>query len=50
MKPERPTRRHYRGRRLTATELAARLRALNVLASGKMRPVLGISGAGLPRE
>ncbi len=31
-------RRLYRERRLTATELAARLRALDALASGKLRP------------
>jgi 5-methylcytosine-specific restriction endonuclease McrA len=33
-------RRLYRERRLTATELAARLRALDALASGKLRPSL----------
>ena len=33
-------RRLYRERRLTATELAARLRALDALASGKLRPFL----------
>ncbi len=33
-------RRLYRERRLTATELAARLRALDALASGKLRPLL----------
>jgi len=33
-------RRLYRERRLTATELAARLRALDALASGKLRPTL----------
>jgi hypothetical protein len=31
-------RRLYRERRLTAAELAARLRALDALASGKLRP------------
>jgi len=31
-------RRLYRERRLTATELAIRLRALDALASGKLRP------------
>ncbi len=31
-------RRLYRERRLTATELAARLRALDALAAGKLRP------------
>jgi hypothetical protein len=35
-------RRLYRERRLTATELAARLRALDALASGKLRPSLAI--------
>jgi 5-methylcytosine-specific restriction endonuclease McrA len=43
-KGERPAddflRRLYRERRLTATELAARLRALDALASGKLRPSL----------
>ncbi len=38
MKPECLTRRLYRQRRLTATELASRLRALDALASGKLRP------------
>jgi len=33
-------RRLYRERRLTATELAARLRALDALAAGKLRPTL----------
>jgi len=33
-------RRLYRERRLTAAELAARLRALDALASGKLRPPL----------
>src|SRR4029077_13824176 len=33
-------RRLYRERRLTAAELAARLRALDALASGKLRPSL----------
>jgi 5-methylcytosine-specific restriction endonuclease McrA len=33
-------RRLYRERRLTAAELAARLRALDALASGKLRPLL----------
>src|SRR6266446_4159789 len=33
-------RRLYRERRLTAAELAARLRALDALASGKLRPTL----------
>jgi hypothetical protein len=33
-------RRLYRKRRLTAAELAARLRALDALASGKLRPSL----------
>lgn len=32
----------YRERRLTAAELTARLRALDALASGKLRPVLGV--------
>jgi hypothetical protein len=36
-------RRLYRERRLTATELAARLRALDALASGKLRPALPLS-------
>jgi 5-methylcytosine-specific restriction endonuclease McrA len=35
-------RRLYRERRLTATELAARLRALDALASGKLRPPLAV--------
>jgi 5-methylcytosine-specific restriction endonuclease McrA len=35
-------RRLYRERRLSATELAARLRALDALASGKLRPALAI--------
>ena len=35
-------RRLYRERRLTASELAARLRALDALASGKLRPSLAI--------
>jgi 5-methylcytosine-specific restriction endonuclease McrA len=30
----------YRERRLTAVELTARLRALDALASGKLRPLL----------
>jgi 5-methylcytosine-specific restriction endonuclease McrA len=34
-------RRLYRERRLNGTELAARLRALDLLASGKLRPSLG---------
>jgi hypothetical protein len=33
-------RRLYRERRLTAAELAGRLRALDALASGKLRPPL----------
>jgi hypothetical protein len=33
-------RRLYRERRLTAAELAGRLRALDALASGKLRPLL----------
>jgi 5-methylcytosine-specific restriction endonuclease McrA len=33
-------RRLYRERRLTAAELAARLRALDALAAGKLRPSL----------
>jgi hypothetical protein len=33
-------RRLYRERRLTAAELAVRLRALDALASGKLRPSL----------
>jgi hypothetical protein len=33
-------RRLYRERRLTAAELTARLRALDALASGKLRPPL----------
>jgi len=36
-------RRLYRDRRLTAAELAARLRALDALASGKLRPPLPYS-------
>ncbi len=38
-------RRLYRERRLTATELAARLRALDALASGKLRPSSSAVGA-----
>jgi len=39
----------YRERRLTAAELAARLRALDALASGKLRPTLASSNP-LPRK
>ena len=39
----------YRERRLTAAELAARLRALDALASGKLRPPLAPSNP-LPRK
>jgi 5-methylcytosine-specific restriction endonuclease McrA len=39
----------YRERRLTAAELAARLRALDALASGKLRPPVGSSNP-LPRK
>jgi len=40
----------YRERRLTAAELAARLRALDALASGKLRPAFANAGNPLPRK
>ena len=40
----------YRERRLTAAELAARLRALDALASGKLPPPLAASANPLPRK
>jgi 5-methylcytosine-specific restriction endonuclease McrA len=40
----------YRERRLTAAELTARLRALDALASGKLRPTLDTSGNPPPRR
>ncbi|HXL22769.1 MAG TPA: HNH endonuclease [Candidatus Dormibacteraeota bacterium] len=40
----------YRERRITATELTARLRALDALAAGKLRPVLATSGNPPPRR
>ncbi len=40
----------YRERRLTAAELAARLRALDALASGKLRPPLPAPAKPLPRK
>ncbi len=43
-------RRLYRERRLTATELAARLRALDALASGKLRPPLLPPASNAPRH
>src|SRR5437899_6915988 len=39
----------YRERRLTAVELAARLRALDALAAGKLRPPLVAAANPLPR-
>jgi hypothetical protein len=39
----------YRERRLTATELSARLRALDALASGKLPPLLSTAANPLPR-
>jgi hypothetical protein len=39
----------YRERRLTAVELAARLRALDALASGKLLPLLAAAANPLPR-
>src|SRR5260370_27189380 len=40
----------YRERRLTAAELAARLRALDALAAGKLHPPLPASANPLPRK
>lgn len=40
----------YRDRSLTAIELAARLRALDALASGKLLPLLSSSANPLPRK
>ena len=40
----------YRERRLTAVELAARLRALDALASGKLPPPLATAANPLPRK
>ena len=40
----------YRERRITAAELTARLRALDALAAGKLRPVLATSGNPPPRR
>jgi HNH endonuclease len=40
----------YRERRLTAAELAARLRALDALASGKLPPLLPATANLLPRK
>ena len=40
----------YRERRLTAAELTARLRALDALASGKLRPILDTSANLRPRK
>jgi len=43
-------RRLYREGRLTAPELTARLRAVNVLAAGKLRPTLPTTGSPHPRN
>lgn len=43
-------RRLYRERRLSSPELIARLRALDALASGKLRPALADSGNPIPRK
>lgn len=40
----------YREGRLTASELAARLRALDDLAAGKLRPIFSTSANPLPRK
>ena len=40
----------YRERRLTASELAARLRALDDLAAGKLRPLFSTTANPLPRK
>jgi hypothetical protein len=40
----------YRERRITATELTARLRALDALAAGRLRPILATSGNPPPRR
>jgi 5-methylcytosine-specific restriction endonuclease McrA len=40
----------YRERRLTAAELTARLRALDALAAGKLRPILPTPGNPPPRR
>ncbi len=43
-------RRLYRERRLTSRELTARLRALDALASGKLRPTLAPPANPKPRK
>lgn len=40
----------YRERRITAAELTARIRALDALAAGKLRPILDTSGNPPPRR